>query len=581
MSYRTYNNLWGEAQRTLEDAVQIDTILQTSKPQRERAEAFQGVSELYVKYITVVNKLDQCYDQILQPQKRIIIRKLLDATIGRVLEMKNELVNLDMSEFSYFDNILLELKLLPQEVEIGVPKYYRRERENELRKRRETMDDILKKLGYLEEKEEEIEMSEEDAIRLIQIHERARQGRLRFQFMKEIRLLKEKGKSDVMPNTQAGSNFSAALSIQKTWRGYIARRKVLRRKLDEMLLIGMVHPSFVPQDARKRAFEVQELRRQLQEQYQIDYEKQNEVEKALCRKNKEGQMIEEMTDEIRAWYMQFKNQTGKFPEIPSDDSGGTAFLFRSSSRQGTESSLSKSTGGSSERSKKSRDKDLAKKKSEEEEDQGFKMGPSNFLNDLMNAKMEFEVFWREKLDDPDERPYIDMIKAEKEAEVERELRKIVDGMMREELEVLQAALDRDRAKKGKKAKRSNKKKGRRGGKKSKKKKEKDLTPDRTLESLFEELITNGIIKGYPEVPISAFKGERSYANYELRQEGKDPLPALGDIRQVITEYCILPLGSKMIHQNAPFIRSLLIAGPHASGKNMLVRSLDRTLPYCK
>lgn len=107
--------------------------------------------------------------------------------------MKNELVNLDMSEFSYFDNILLELKLLPQEVEIGVPKYYRRERENELRKRRETMDDILKKLGYLEEKEEEIEMSEEDAIRLIQIHERARQGRLRFQFMKEIRLLKEKG----------------------------------------------------------------------------------------------------------------------------------------------------------------------------------------------------------------------------------------------------------------------------------------------------------------------------------------------------------------------------------------------------
>lgn len=49
-----------------------------------------------------------------------------------------------------------------------------------------------------------------------------------------------------------------------------------------------------------------------------------------------------------------------------------------------------------------------------------------------------------------------------------------------------------RAKKGKKGKRSSKKKkGRRGGKKSKKKKEKDLTPDRTLESLYEELITNG------------------------------------------------------------------------------------------
>lgn len=112
----------------------------------------------------------------------------------RVLEMKHELVNLDMSEFSYFDDILLEMKLLPQDVEIGVPKYYRRERQNELKMREETMDEILRKLGYLEEKEEEIEMTEEEAIRLIQIHERARQGRLRFQFMKEIRLLKEKSK---------------------------------------------------------------------------------------------------------------------------------------------------------------------------------------------------------------------------------------------------------------------------------------------------------------------------------------------------------------------------------------------------
>lgn len=57
----------------------------------------------------------------------------------------------------------------------------------------------------------------------------------------------------------------------------------------------------------------------------------------------------------------------------------------------------------------------------------------------------------------------------------------------------QDALDRDRGYKGKKPKKSSKK-ARRGGKKSKKKKEKDLTPDRTTESLFEELVANGIIK---------------------------------------------------------------------------------------
>lgn len=106
-----------------------------------------------------------------------------------------ELVNLDMSEFSYFDDVLVDLKLLPQDTEIVVPKYYKRERAQEIYSRKEALNDILKKLGFLEEEGVEIEMSEDEAIRLIQVHERARQGRLRFQFMKEIRKLKEKSKT--------------------------------------------------------------------------------------------------------------------------------------------------------------------------------------------------------------------------------------------------------------------------------------------------------------------------------------------------------------------------------------------------
>ena len=148
----------------------------------------------------------------------------------------------------------------------------------------------------------------------------------------------------------------------------------------------------------------------------------------------------------------------------------------------------------------------------------------------------------------------------------------VDQLLRGELEILQAALARDLASKGKKMRKATKKKGR-TGKKSKKKKEKDLTPDRTLESLFEELVTNGIIRKYPEVQLSEFRGERSYAAHDLRKQGKDPLPSLGDIRQVVLEYCILPLGSKTIHQTAPLVKSVLLAGPHGSGKNMLVHAV--------
>lgn len=98
------------------------------------------------------------------------------------------------------------------------------------------------------------------------------------------------------------------------------------------------------------------------------------------------------------------------------------------------------------------------------------------------------------------------------------------------------------------------KKARRTGKKGKKKKEKDLTPDRTTESLFEELVVNGILVKYPEFSMKSYLGDRSYS-------ARAPTnPAPGDIRQVIKEYCILPLGSQIIRNFAPCIKSILIAG---------------------
>ena len=61
------------------------------------------------------------------------------------------------------------------------------------------------------------------------------------------------------------------------------------------------------------------------------------------------------------------------------------------------------------------------------------------------------------------------------------------------------AVERDKGKKGKISKK--RKKGKKGSKKGKKKKDKDLTPDRTTESLFEELVMNNVIKPYPKVNL--------------------------------------------------------------------------------
>ena len=51
--------------------------------------------------------------QVVHPQKRRVLRQILDGTMGRLLEVKNEMVDLEFSEFHYFDDVLSDLKLTP------------------------------------------------------------------------------------------------------------------------------------------------------------------------------------------------------------------------------------------------------------------------------------------------------------------------------------------------------------------------------------------------------------------------------------------------------------------------------------
>ena len=215
---------------------------------------------------------------------------------------------------------------------------------------------------------------------------------------------------------------------------------------------------------------------------------------------------------------------------------------------------------------------------------GFKMTPSAVTAELNAARAEYDAEWRHRDEsaNPTQTFCSEMLRRDKTYEVETEIRRTVDAGLRLELERLQAALERDRARRGKakgKVKGKAKAKSRRAGKKAKKKKERDLTPDRTLESLFEELVSAGIIRRFPEVRLSDFLGERSLAAGALREAGGDPPPAIGDVRQAVLETCVLPLGSAAVRRlapaavTAPGSRAVLLAGPGGSGKRMLVHAV--------
>lgn len=206
--------------------------------------------------------------------------------------------------------------------------------------------------------------------------------------------------------------------------------------------------------------------------------------------------------------------------------------------------------------------------------------PLNFPVNSSVLEFRFNHVWRDKLDWR-KILFEDVIYADKYEEVEFECRRNVDEMMRQELDLLQVNRSANKKSKinrmnisflafqaatGKKAKKSSKK-ARRSGKKGKKKKEKDLTPDRTTASLYEELVTNGIIREYPKRYLKDFIGGKSLGK-------RHPLnPSMGDIRQTLIEFCVLPLGSEQLHEMCPLIRSILITGPRGSGKKSLLHAI--------
>lgn len=107
-----YNKMWHQTQDALNSLLSKESE-KTSEPKSNQVFIFQMLATFYVKYVQIFSNLENAYDQVVHPQKRVLIRKILDGVMGRILELKNEMVELELSEFHYFDDILQDLKLAP------------------------------------------------------------------------------------------------------------------------------------------------------------------------------------------------------------------------------------------------------------------------------------------------------------------------------------------------------------------------------------------------------------------------------------------------------------------------------------
>ncbi|XP_077664914.1 IQ and AAA domain-containing protein 1-like [Eretmochelys imbricata] len=575
----TYTRMWLESQAALKELLAQELPSQPPQPEKDQRLFFHMLATLFLRYTQILRCLEACYDQMVHPQKRRVLEHMLDGVMGRVLELKNEMVETELSEYHYMDDVLQDLKLTPADMEVPIPKYFVNQRAKALKERQQVLSEILARVEPgMPCGPSRPAMLRDEAVQLVQMAERMRQGRLRSKFMWEIRRDEERERRAQESGAKELDREQAAICIQKVWKGCLQRRCTKLERQREMTFIGMAP------EPKALGLSGTMLRAQLGEEFrhlrQADCEA--EYQQALMGIQEglyemEGPaMREEMKEQLRQWFIECHDLTGRFPEFPDKEIGGSSILFAEKTPEQVKAELDL-LEDEGQRKKDKKDKEKTKegkqkkgKDKKQEEDEGLKLALSKFLPVISEGFTQYQTIWgnRDESNNFEQRYEPELIKAQKRKEVEKELRLQVDELMREELQLLKLAVDRDEGK-SHMAKKSNKqKKGKKGGKK-----EKDLTPDRTLDSLYEELVLQGILKQAQHVQLADYTGDFCYLGTTLRMAGIEPTPSVMDIRQNITLYAILRLGSPTVHELAPLVKSILLAGPAGTGKKMLVHAV--------
>lgn len=75
-----------------------------------------------------------------------------------------------------------------------------------------------------------------------------------------------------------------------------------------------------------------------------------------------------------------------------------------------------------------------------------------------------------------------------------------------------------------------------------------MQAERSLESLYAELVSNGIVRPCAAVSLHDFFGTENFLGGVLAAQGLIPDAAVAQVRRVLTQYCIYPLGSATVHE---------------------------------
>ena len=632
MANATYDSIWQEAVGELNEQLHIEGAYEEeTAPDAPAAavptvtifQAFQHFACLYIKYIEIFRRLERCYDCMIHPQKRIHVKKVMEFVIRRIIELKTDLVKwnppnsfLQMPgpgpedafpwEYVHLDDILVDLKLSPQVLEIPVPKYFKEDISRKLQERDRLVSGYMRLVKgtdevFLQDSFQVAmpleELSMEKAIEIIQRNERGRQGKERALIAKAAR---EKDRLNRMYDSNPQIEMDrdiAATNLQRTYKGFLARRAAKQERENELMFVGM----------RQRKDNVDLLdheinlaylkRKQEQAENKEAYEKSLEDMKEIILDEEGPEKRDEFREERTLWVTDQIAQ-GKFPEDledfyamkkPSDDAVGDE------GGGGDAKGKDKGKGDKKDKGKgdkKGKGKGKDKGGDDDEPAMPKLQGKTETTNGMVKLVDEFEVTWENKdeSDNFQQKHDVELSKHVVRPSVYEDIRKQVDEMLVMNLKKIQMQIQ-PTGKKGKKAKKKKKKKK---PKKKKEKKPKPLPGEKIKElkeldtdQMLSVLIEKNLVVKTKDRKVSDFVGEFNYLGsmHQHAERSDDSKwipqdPSLAQLRQSIVEYCILPNGSAEIKASLPaekLIKSVMFYGPSGTGKTLMAEAIASEL----
>ena len=546
---------------------------------------------IYVKYIYLLRKIEDSYDQIIHVQIREMVKKFLQNIICRLVKVKGEIIyfnnpilELKPCHYVFLDEYLIDLKLEPEDLDLCIPRYFREDKSDKMIERKLILEDALKRVNGDTLPEEDrtkffyhVDIGFDDSISMLQNFEICRQNIKRITQKLKYELKKEK---DVMAG--GGQTLAAEerrsiilqhlVAIQKVKQIKEEEMKFLKMKkntLEENLMIPALNSIGTNPTEKDEIFsnlktpeEIRKNRKEIQKERERDYNDYlKNLEKSI--NEVEGYDIKQkMINERRDWMEEYKHNHKQPPQQIK--------LFYDKFKVTIKQELD-------DNQKKEKDK-IAKDKLKKEQDkkkkdeQGDKIqikpytGPSGIeMENIQNYITEFKSLFETPSEFINQKDKFMVNIARKNVleNVTEAIRLEVDQMI--SIEIANRRTIHLKGKKDKLPKVP----------KVKVPPEKFCTGEKPLSKvplseLFNELVDKHVIRKMVPHTLSELKCDFNYVAHRMNiiDENLIDVP-LFYTKQLLKEYCIYPLGDPFVKSNlGTNVASVLFHGPPGTGKTL-------------